>query len=105
MLRMFSCPRRPQSGQITCYLNRTYHVLATQIVGDVVKVHLLGHHAAGAGVERSEHATPPELYARQFAGCDPVYVAVKSRERAAQHFRVSLHRHQADHRGYRVDVR
>jgi hypothetical protein len=22
-------PRRPQSGQITCYLNRTYHVLTT----------------------------------------------------------------------------
>src|SRR5713226_5900498 len=30
MLRMFSCPRRLKSGQITCYLNRTYHVLTTQ---------------------------------------------------------------------------
>src|SRR5712692_6599200 len=29
MLRMFSYPRRPKSGQITCYLNRTYHVLTT----------------------------------------------------------------------------
>jgi len=29
MLRMVSHPRRPQSGQITCYLNRTYHVLPT----------------------------------------------------------------------------
>src|ERR1035441_8304965 len=29
MLRMVSYPRRPQSGQITCYLNRTYHVLPT----------------------------------------------------------------------------
>jgi hypothetical protein len=28
---MFSCPRRPQSGQITCYLNRTYHVLTTAL--------------------------------------------------------------------------
>ena len=29
MLRMFSYPRRLKSGQITCYLNRTYHVLTT----------------------------------------------------------------------------
>ncbi len=29
MLRMVSHPRRPQSGHITCYLNRTYHVLPT----------------------------------------------------------------------------
>ena len=29
MLRMFSYFRRPQSGQIMCYLNRTYHVLTT----------------------------------------------------------------------------
>src|SRR6267154_4713677 len=29
MLRMFSYPRRPKGGQITCYLNRTYHVLTT----------------------------------------------------------------------------
>src|SRR5664280_1276087 len=29
MLRMVSYSRRPQSGQITCYLNRTYHVLLT----------------------------------------------------------------------------
>jgi hypothetical protein len=29
MLRMVSYPRRPKSGQITCYLNRTYHVLPT----------------------------------------------------------------------------
>jgi hypothetical protein len=26
---MLSYPRRLQSGQITCYLNRTYHVLTT----------------------------------------------------------------------------
>jgi len=29
MLRMVSYSRRPKSGQITCYLNRTYHVLTT----------------------------------------------------------------------------
>jgi hypothetical protein len=29
MLRMVSYPRRLKSGQITCYLNRTYHVLTT----------------------------------------------------------------------------
>ena len=30
MLAMVSYSRRPQSGQITCYLNRTYHVLLTR---------------------------------------------------------------------------
>ena len=29
MLPMVSHSRRPQSGHITCYLNRTYHVLPT----------------------------------------------------------------------------
>jgi hypothetical protein len=27
---MFSYPRRLKSGHLTCYLNRTYHVLTTQ---------------------------------------------------------------------------
>ena len=31
MLGMISYSRRPQSGQITCYLNRTYHVLPTAV--------------------------------------------------------------------------
>src|SRR6266571_2469232 len=31
MLGMVSYPRRPLSGHITCYLNRTYHVLPTQV--------------------------------------------------------------------------
>ncbi len=30
MPSMVSYPRRLQSGQITCYLNRTYHVLTTK---------------------------------------------------------------------------
>jgi len=29
MLAMFSYPHRLKSGHITCYLNRTYHVLTT----------------------------------------------------------------------------
>src|SRR5262249_22155069 len=29
MLDMLSHPRRPQSGHLMCYLNRTYHVLPT----------------------------------------------------------------------------
>ena len=29
---MVSYSRRPQSGQITCYLNRTYHVLLTRLI-------------------------------------------------------------------------
>src|SRR5713226_4465075 len=29
MPSMLSYPHRPKSGQITCYLNRTYHVLTT----------------------------------------------------------------------------
>src|SRR5664279_4688311 len=32
MLCMVSYSRRPQSGQITCYLNRTYHVLPTVVM-------------------------------------------------------------------------
>ena|GEM_PF-6893534 len=32
---MVSHPRRPQSGHITCYLNRTYHVLTTTVSRDV----------------------------------------------------------------------
>src|SRR5579864_5631745 len=32
MLRMVSYPHRPLSGHITCYLNRTYHVLPTAIL-------------------------------------------------------------------------
>src|ERR1039457_4325170 len=35
MLRMVSYSRRPQSGQITCYLNRTYHVLLTDEVHSI----------------------------------------------------------------------
>src|SRR5258708_32012810 len=30
MLRMVSYPRRPKSAHITCYLNRTYHLLPTR---------------------------------------------------------------------------
>ena len=30
---MVSYSHRPQSGQITCYLNRTYHVLPTMLLG------------------------------------------------------------------------
>src|SRR5258708_10341037 len=33
MLRMVSYPRRPKSGHITCYLNRTYHLLPTRPFG------------------------------------------------------------------------
>ena len=41
MPSMVSYPRRLQSGQITCYLNRTYHVLTTlskKAVAEEVKV-------------------------------------------------------------------
>ena len=34
---MVSYSRRPQSGQITCYLNRTYHVLLTHVLLTVDK--------------------------------------------------------------------
>src|SRR5580765_5458539 len=37
MLCMVSYPRRPQSGHITCYLNRTYHVLPTVAVGELAR--------------------------------------------------------------------
>ena len=35
MLRMVSYSRRPQSGHIVCYLNRTYHVLTTGRRGNI----------------------------------------------------------------------
>jgi hypothetical protein len=37
MLGMFSHPRRPQSGHLMCYLNRTYHVLPTQLGFTIAK--------------------------------------------------------------------
>src|SRR5579871_6760430 len=46
MLRMVSYRRRPQSGHITCYLNRTYHVLPT---------------TADSGVDRSTASRVLEL--------------------------------------------
>ena len=38
MLCILSYPRRPKSGQITCYLNRTYHVLTTYWAGCLAEV-------------------------------------------------------------------
>jgi hypothetical protein len=35
MLRMFSYSRRSKNGQITCYLDRTYHVLLTSCGLDI----------------------------------------------------------------------
>jgi hypothetical protein len=35
MLGMVSYSRRRKSGQITCYLNRTYHVLLTTLKLDI----------------------------------------------------------------------
>ena len=32
MLCMLSYPRRQKSGQVMCYLNRTYHVLLTSLI-------------------------------------------------------------------------
>src|ERR1035438_9190116 len=39
MLRMVSHPHRPQSGHIMCYLNRTYHVLPTELVRSCLSIH------------------------------------------------------------------
>jgi integrase len=44
MLGMVSYPRRPQSGHITCYLNRTYHVLPTPRILTVEQFRLLVSH-------------------------------------------------------------
>src|SRR5438067_1413763 len=35
MLRMVSYPHRLKSGHITCYLNRTYHVLTTNAINAI----------------------------------------------------------------------
>jgi hypothetical protein len=41
MLSMVSYSRRPQSGQFTCYLNRTDHVLPTRALDRVDKTEIL----------------------------------------------------------------
>jgi hypothetical protein len=41
MLRMVSYSHRPKSGQITCYLNRTYHALTTCTEGRVANSSIL----------------------------------------------------------------
>src|SRR5579872_4839818 len=43
MLCMVSHPRRPLSGHITCYLNRTYHVLPTASLPTLAKNARMGH--------------------------------------------------------------
>src|SRR5712671_5579754 len=47
MLRMVSYSHRPKSGQITCYLNRTYHVLTTIVY---FSLDILGRVLQTAGV-------------------------------------------------------
>src|SRR5437660_6065355 len=57
MPRIVSYSRRPQSGQITCYLNRTYHVLATQRRSSSLTTPSLlsrGQPFLGRGQERSK---------------------------------------------------
>src|SRR5208282_1397820 len=44
MPSMLSYPRRLQSGQITCYLNRTYHVLTTTALLTVDRRSFFRHH-------------------------------------------------------------
>jgi len=59
MLRMVSHPRRPQSGHLTCYLNRTYHVLPTKqrrLLDAPIGERDNGVHVSPA---RSRPATPP----------------------------------------------
>ena|ERR1017187_6305503 len=38
-----SYPRSPKSGQIACYLNRTYHVLTTSGANSVASAHCFGY--------------------------------------------------------------
>src|SRR5450755_2427075 len=46
MLRIVSYSRRLKSGHITCYLNRTYHVLLTLILENLaLRQQLLAFHA------------------------------------------------------------
>src|SRR5664279_1896765 len=51
MLRMVSYSRRQKSGQITCYLNRTYHVLLTAMAQvQTSELHVIVKDAKGAVV-------------------------------------------------------
>ncbi len=62
MFRMVAYSRRLQSGQITCYLNRTYHVLTTVVSGrsprrrlrDNVVENLFGGITSGLPVNREQ---------------------------------------------------
>src|SRR5579864_2952745 len=49
MLRMVSYSRRPQSGHIVCYLNRTYHVLTTHVTSNLALHSKRADHIPGEG--------------------------------------------------------
>src|SRR5438445_378244 len=56
MPAMFSYPHRQKSGQITCYHNRTYHVLTTCVRISVDSAVTSCHHA---GAPQSALSTTP----------------------------------------------
>jgi hypothetical protein len=57
MLRMVSYPHRPKSGHITCYLNRTYHVLTTLPVLDLDKPSAAWYRHGVSGGDLMRHIT------------------------------------------------
>src|SRR5260370_38481981 len=54
MLCMVSYPRRTKSGQITCYLIRTYHVLTTASSGGFDAVAVVGVEGGGFDLDPEE---------------------------------------------------
>ena len=55
---MVSYPRRLQSGHITCYLNRTYHVLTTKFYRQLTKSGDYAHHAGQCSEMAISGASP-----------------------------------------------
>jgi hypothetical protein len=58
---MVSYSRRPQSGQITCYLNRTYHVLLTLLPKDYCQKARIAAQSSGSQAVLGEGCLPGAL--------------------------------------------
>jgi hypothetical protein len=63
MLRMVSYPHRLQNGHVTCYLNRTYHVLPTKDGSFLDETpHAQYYRPPLPGAPQQEKSTPQEDY-------------------------------------------
>ena len=85
MLCIVSHPHRPQSGHITCYLNRTYHVLPTAAVAFAVSL-LLGASVTAQAQTDAPSASPTDSAAPTVNVLPPLS-ALGARHFRNDHFR------------------